>query len=194
MSSTRLLILGAVRILQPVHGYEVKRELDTWSVEAWTNLATGSIYHALGQMAREGLLEEVESETVGKRPRRTTYRLTRWGEETFQRLLREHWWERKPIIDPFMVAWNFMPVLPRDELLAGLRHRMAGAQHVAAASAYIERQVLQDAPPHVEESIRLMTARVTAEIEWCERVIARVEAGELPGEWKGEPAPRKGAP
>ena len=27
MSSTRLLVLGAVRIFQPVHGYDVRREL-----------------------------------------------------------------------------------------------------------------------------------------------------------------------
>jgi hypothetical protein len=27
-STTRLLVLGVVRIFQPVHGYEVRRELD----------------------------------------------------------------------------------------------------------------------------------------------------------------------
>ena len=33
MSATRLLVLGAIRIMQPVHGYEVRRELVSWRVE-----------------------------------------------------------------------------------------------------------------------------------------------------------------
>ena len=47
MSSTRLLILGAVRIFQPVHGYFVRRELLTWRVEQWAKINPGSIYNAL---------------------------------------------------------------------------------------------------------------------------------------------------
>jgi hypothetical protein len=39
MSSTRLLMLGAVRIFQPVHGYFVRRELLTWRVDQWASTA-----------------------------------------------------------------------------------------------------------------------------------------------------------
>ncbi len=35
MSATRLLVLGAVRIFQPAHGYLVRRELLSWDVENW---------------------------------------------------------------------------------------------------------------------------------------------------------------
>ena len=47
MSVTRLLVLGAVRIFQPAHGYLVRRELLSWRVEEWANVQPGSIYHAL---------------------------------------------------------------------------------------------------------------------------------------------------
>jgi DNA-binding PadR family transcriptional regulator len=56
MSSTRLLVLGLVRHRQPVHGYELHRELSAWNVDAWSELKSGSIYHALSRMALEGLL------------------------------------------------------------------------------------------------------------------------------------------
>ena len=46
MSSTRLLVLGVVRIFQPVHGYLVRRELLTWYVEEWASVNPGSIYNA----------------------------------------------------------------------------------------------------------------------------------------------------
>ena len=43
MASTRLLVLGVVRIFQPVHGYDVRRELLSWRVDQWANVAPGSI-------------------------------------------------------------------------------------------------------------------------------------------------------
>jgi len=45
------MILGLVRWMQPVHGYDVKRELESWQADEWTTIATGSIYHALRKMA-----------------------------------------------------------------------------------------------------------------------------------------------
>ena len=33
MSATRLLILGVLRFKQPTHGYDVRRELESWQAE-----------------------------------------------------------------------------------------------------------------------------------------------------------------
>src|SRR5437763_14733037 len=122
MSSARLLILGVLLHRQPIHGYDVRRELETWNAEQWTNIAYGSIYFALNKMAEEGLVEVINSDDkVGKRAGRTEYIITSKGKEEFERLLREHWWERKPTIDPFMVAITFMNALPHEELLEALK-------------------------------------------------------------------------
>ena len=37
-STTRLMVLGVVRILQPVHGYDVRRELLSWNAENWGHI------------------------------------------------------------------------------------------------------------------------------------------------------------
>ena len=86
MSATRLLLLGAVRIFQPVHGYFVRRELLTWHADSWAHLNPGSVYNGLRTLAREGFVEEVGTETEGGRPARTTYRLTADGEAEFMLL------------------------------------------------------------------------------------------------------------
>ena len=62
MSSTRLLVLGCVRLFQPVHGYEVRRELISWNADQWANINYGSIYHALNQLTKEGFLEVAGTE------------------------------------------------------------------------------------------------------------------------------------
>lgn len=58
MSSMRLLILGVLAQKKSAHGYEIRRELESWNAERWTNIAYGSIYFALKKMTDEGLLEK----------------------------------------------------------------------------------------------------------------------------------------
>jgi DNA-binding PadR family transcriptional regulator len=87
MSATRLLVLGVVRIFQPVHGYFVRRELLSWHVDEWASVNPGSIYNALRTLTREGYLEEVATD-AGGRPARTTYRFTADGETEFFSVLR----------------------------------------------------------------------------------------------------------
>jgi DNA-binding PadR family transcriptional regulator len=175
-----LLILGVLRFKQPAHGYSIRRELETWRAEQWANIAYGSIYHALGKMAEEGLIEAVDTEQAGKRPARTTYRITSDGEEEFQRLLREYWWELKPLIDPFQVALTFMNELPRDELLAAMRHRQTRVQAFLAGFSFAIKSWNEYVPRHIEENLRLISARYAAEVPWAEEMIGKVERGELP--------------
>lgn len=183
MSVSRLLILGVLRTKQPTHGYEIRRTLETWGAEQWTNIAYGSIYHALSKMAREGLIEPAGvEEGPGKGPARTAYSLTGSGEGEFHRLLREHWWNLKPVKDPFQVALTFMDELPRDELLAVLRHR--ADQLRVDLNTYEWSTRLKTTPPgtprHVAENMRLHAARTEAELNWTKEAIEKVERGDLP--------------
>ena len=179
MSTTRLMILGLVYWRQPVHGYEVRRELESWHADEWANIAPGSIYHALRKLAEEGLLEEVATERVGARPARTTYRITAKGETEFTQLLWRYWWEYQPPIDPFLAGFAFLPHLPRVEAVAALRNRarmlraMVEMRQVALATEFMR----QLKPAHVAWQFELLIDRMTVEIAWCERVAARLEAG-----------------
>ena len=101
-STTRLLVLGVVQIFQPVHGYDVRRELVSWQAQEWASIKPGSIYNALKSLTREGLLEVVGTDQVGGRPERTTYQLTAEGTKEFRKLLRHEWWTVRWPIDPMM--------------------------------------------------------------------------------------------
>jgi DNA-binding PadR family transcriptional regulator len=181
MSATRLLILGVLHFKQPTYGYEVRRELETWHADRWANIAYGSIYHALKKMAEEGLIETVGEEQVGNRPARIGYTITPAGEDTFQNLLREYWWEVKPVIDPFMVAVAFMPFLPNEEIIAALRTRKTAIEATIEALEFQAKQPPDEyRPPHVAELLRLMARRAAVEIDWSKEVVTKVEAGELP--------------
>ncbi|MFU8852113.1 PadR family transcriptional regulator [Micromonospora sp. SL1-18] len=179
MSATRMMILGLVRWMQPVHGYDVRRELLSWSADKWANVQPGSIYHALRKLTDEGLLRAVSTEQVGARPARTTYEVTPKGEDEFETLLRAQWWQLHEPPDPFVAAFSFLPAMPRDEAAAALRNRAnllrAGVESMRASldSDWVRNRK----PVHVGWMFELWLARAEAEMAWCGRIADRIESG-----------------
>lgn len=194
MSATRMMILGLVQWMQPVHGYDVRRELLSWSADKWANIQPGSIYHALRKLADEELLREVATEQVGSRPARTTYEITEKGAEEFTALLRGNWWSIATPPDPFMAAFSFLPAMPRAEAAAALRNRAAqlgaGNEQLRAA---IGADWARSKPTFVTWMWELSMERSEAEIRWCGRIAGLIESGEsyLPVGVK-DPAPSDG--
>ncbi|MFC6014950.1 PadR family transcriptional regulator [Plantactinospora solaniradicis] len=179
MSATRMMILGLVRWMQPVHGYDVRRELLSWSADKWANVQPGSIYHALRKLAEEGQLREVATEQVGARPARITYEITPKGEDEFQNLLRGLWWNLGEVVDPFFAAFSFLPALPRDEASAALRNRarLLRSTNDSLRAAMESGWMKQGKPTHVAWMWQLSIARAEGEIAWCERIADLIDAG-----------------
>jgi DNA-binding PadR family transcriptional regulator len=180
-----MMILGLVQWMQPVHGYDVRRELLSWSADKWANVQPGSIYHALRKMSEEGLLRELTTEQVGGRPARTSYEITEKGKAEFQSLLRGNWWHVTASPDPFMAAFSFLPALSREEAATALRNRAtqlrAGVQQLEAATT---AEWADHKPVFVAWMWELTIVRSEAEIAWCERTAKKIEADEpyFPGD------------
>ncbi len=179
MSSTRLLVLGAVRIFQPVHGYDVRRELLSWKVDLWANVAPGSIYNALKTLTKERFLKIVGTGQIGGRPERTQYSLTPDGEKEYQALLRDTLWRVIPPVDQLMPALCFMPSLSRQELAAALEHRIGQVEGALKHIAFARLEIRPpETPEHVKELYDLQAARLAAEIPWARTLIERLARGE----------------
>ena len=177
-SSTRLLVLGVVRIFQPVHGYDVRRELLSWRAEEWANVSPGSIYNALKSLTKDGLLEVAGAGQVGGRPERTTYRLTADGEEEFMRLLRDTWWNVRPPLDPLLPAVSFLWAMDREELMQALMHRVRQIEGMRRHGKFAEAAMRKSATPeHVAEMMKLIDARIASEIAWAHDLMALLAAG-----------------
>ena len=178
MSSTRLLVLGVVRIFQPVHGYDVRRELLSWRVDQWANVAPGSIYNALKTLTKEKFLKVAGTGQIGGRPERTQYSLTPEGEREYQDLLRATWWRVLPPIDDLMPALCFMPTLSQEELIAALEHRISAIEGAIKHLEFSRADVKPpDTPDHVKELYDRMQAGFASEIPWARTLIERLNRG-----------------
>jgi DNA-binding PadR family transcriptional regulator len=191
MSATRLLVLGAVRIMQPVHGYDVRRELISWRIEESANVKPGSIYSALKTLEKDGLIEVTDQSSKGGRPERTSYALTVEGEKEFQLLLRESWWSvHRPAI-PLIPALCLLPHMPREELIAALSSRVSQLSASVEGTRFLRESIKDGAtgadggiPEHVREIADFQTAHLKAELTWTKQLIARLRDGtyQLAGE------------
>ncbi|GAB3481073.1 PadR family transcriptional regulator [Amycolatopsis cihanbeyliensis] len=121
MSATRLPVLGAVRGFGTAHGYAVRGELVSWGAEEWADIKWGSVYHALRQLTKEGLLTATE---LGDPTGRVDYEFTEQGAVEFFHLLRRalRRFEHRP--DLWMAGLALLPALPRAEAIELPRQRV----------------------------------------------------------------------
>jgi DNA-binding PadR family transcriptional regulator len=175
------------------HGYQVRRELLTWSADKWANVKPGSIYHALKKMSAEKLLEQVDVEPGDAGPDRVAYRLTPAGEAEFEILLTTSLSSPGVTGHDMSAAVTLMTALPRQRVVDLLRHQLLRleADH-RSALLLTEQGMKHGEPAQVGDLYRLWERHAETSISWLKGVIERLEAGEYvmaddPGRAFGEP-------
>ncbi|MFF9473288.1 PadR family transcriptional regulator [Streptomyces roseolus] len=189
MSAIRLLVLGAVKQHGRAHGYQVRNDLEYWGAHEWSNAKPGSIYHALKQMAKQGLLraEELAPSTVGGPPR-VEYEITEAGREEYLRLLREALATYDQQMDVLSAAVGFVVDLPRAEVVELLRERLRRLD--AWRTSVTEYYVPEGGPAqlgHIGEIMHLWVHSADAGREWTLGLIERIEGGAYTFAGEGEP-------
>jgi DNA-binding PadR family transcriptional regulator len=178
-STTRTLVLGCVKLFQPVHGYDVRRELMTWHAQDWANAAPGSIYSALKILVKEGALEVVGTKAIGGRPERTMFRITPRGEQELFEAVRDTWWNVKMLVDPMVAGVSMISFMERAEAIQALEARIVLIEgNVLHATLVTDAIDGRETPPHVREMMWLISARAMAEVAWARAFITRLRAGE----------------
>jgi DNA-binding PadR family transcriptional regulator len=129
-----------------MHPYEMQRLLRERHKDELLALKRGSLYHAINRLSRDGLIEAISTRREGRRPARTTYRLTPGGAAALVSSLHA------------MVA---VPRRETSELFAGLSFLV-----------YLDPD---DAAAQVEERIRRLEAEIDELTAARKRLIARVK-------------------
>ncbi|MFE0422356.1 PadR family transcriptional regulator [Streptomyces sp. NPDC058953] len=189
MSAIRLLVLGSVRQHGRAHGYQVRNDLEYWGAHEWSNAKPGSIYHALKQLAKQGLLlaHEVAPSTAGGPPR-VEYEITDEGAGVFFTLLRQSLtdWDQKT--DSLSAGLGFMVELERAEVISLLRERIA--QMEGWRSAVVDYYDPAQGPGqfgHIGEIMHLWLSSADFGKEWTLALIGRIEGGAYVFAGEGEP-------
>ncbi|MFC9642449.1 PadR family transcriptional regulator [Streptomyces mirabilis] len=189
MSAIRLLVLGAVRQHGRAHGYQVRNDLEYWGAHEWSNAKPGSIYHALKQMAKQGLLiaHEIAPSTAGGPPR-TEYEITDQGTEEYFTLLRRSLtaYDQKP--DILSAALGFMVDLGRTETLELLQERVRAIEEWRkSVTGYYTPEHGPGQLGHIGEIMNFWVHSADSGALWTRGLIERIQGGAYTFAGEGEP-------
>jgi DNA-binding PadR family transcriptional regulator len=168
MNLSKLMVLGLLASQGPRHGHQIRRDAERTNVGNWGGVSVGALYRELRRMEREGLVEAVRSEQVGRRPARTVYRITESGGRELRSLRGEAIRGLRFGPDAFGVALVFGRTWGRSELAGLLRDRR---QAIVAALAGLEAegahlQVRGEIGPLDVAMFRRRAMQLEAELRW----------------------------
>jgi DNA-binding PadR family transcriptional regulator len=152
--NVRLLTLGFLIEYGPAHGYELRKAAEESAAESWAGVLPGSIYHALKQMEKEGLVR-LEATPAKGHQTKAVYAVTAAGRNAFQELVRQSWREKVTALPTgFYGAVNFYKALPKKEVREAIKAQIEAVEkeidywkqgkEVKAAFLEPERKVLLD--------------------------------------------------
>ncbi|ANL69934.1 transcriptional regulator protein (plasmid) [Rhizobium phaseoli] len=130
MSSIRFFILSCFEEIGPTHGHHLRKEAERKRMPLWTDVTVGAVYGAIGRLASEGLLREIDRQSEGNRPARQIFEITPEGRAVLQdlrrQLLEEVWFRYDPfdlgisVAEGYDQKWLYDTLIKRREATASM--------------------------------------------------------------------------
>jgi DNA-binding PadR family transcriptional regulator len=180
-----LAILSAVAH-RPMHPYEMAAALRGWGKDRDMEIKWGSLYTVVQNMAKHGLLAEVESTRQGRRPERTVYRITEAGRAELVDWTRELLSVAEGEFPRFRAGLSVIAVLAPDEVTSLLQQRLSALNaDIAKLRDSLDRE-RDEVPRLFLIEVEYDLAILVAEAAWVGSLLAELTSGTLPGlpEWR----------
>jgi DNA-binding PadR family transcriptional regulator len=120
----RLLILGVLH-RGDFHPYEIKRRLAAAMVECYIDVDVGTLYYAVRQLEKAGLIEAKAQERVARGGMRTIYSITPEGRAEFREGLHRQFDVEGPVSQTLYGALLFLHLADEAIVRDKLRARIA---------------------------------------------------------------------
>jgi DNA-binding PadR family transcriptional regulator len=163
----------------PMHPYQMQRLLHLRQKDEILVLKRGSLYHAIGRLLRADLIAEEATEREGKRPERTTYRITSTGLDAFVTKLRNIIATPRRESSEFMAAMSFLVYLDPEEAVHLLQDRARKLDaEIAQVSAGLAAELDQAGRINLVE-FEYLLAMLKAELAWVRELEKEIQEGRL---------------
>ena len=169
---------------RPMHPYEMQRLLRERHKDDVLVLKRGSLYHAIRRVLRSGLVEPVKTAREGRRPERTTYRITRSGEQELARWLQRIISQPRRETSAFKASLSFLLHLAVDDATTVLQARETRLEEeIAELDAMLHARLPVVTRINLIESEYLRDMR-RAELRWVGAVLRDLQSGQLTWNFK----------
>jgi DNA-binding PadR family transcriptional regulator len=164
---------------RPMHPYEMNRLLLERHWDEVLVLKRGSLYHAIRRVLSAGLIVAIGTTRDGRRPERTTYRITPAGEEQLVRWLRDM--VALPVRESstFMASINFLIHLTPSDAAAQLERRAQRLEQEVGGVEAGMKILVQRLPRFLLLEAEYMLSMRQSELQWVRKVLEELRSGHL---------------
>ena len=173
--NARLLTLGVLH-RGDFHPYEIKRRLQAAMVECYIDVDVGTLYYAVRQLEKNGLIEAVAQERVARGGMRTIYRITAKGRAEFRRGLHEQFEGEGPVSKQLYAALLFLQLADLAVVERALPERIERLDELIAKLGPIQGQPY---PCPLDwrrlPAPAISTASASSTEQWLQELLAEIE-------------------
>jgi DNA-binding PadR family transcriptional regulator len=173
--NARLLVLGVLH-RGDFHPYEIKRRLEAALVECYIDVDVGTLYYAVRQLAKGGLIEEAAHERVARGGMRTIYRLTDAGRADFIHALNEEIEREGPVARTLYGPLLFLHLADESLVKAALQRKIGRLRDLAAKAGTVREQLSSRLSTGGRYLIDHIEQQRLLDLQWLERLLKEVEA------------------
>ena len=173
-----LLILGVLH-RGNFHPYEIKRRLKNAMVECYTDVDVGTLYYAIRQLEKNGLITAVRQERVARGGVRTIYGISASGKQRFQHLLDEQFAAEGPVAETLYSAMLFLQFSNLPLVAERLRTRISRETERIREITGIRKQIGSTAATGALHLMKHIELQRRLDRKWLHGVLADVEKGRV---------------
>lgn len=171
----RSLILGVLH-RGDFHPYEIKRRLENAMVECYIDVDVGTLYYAIRQLEKEGLISAVSHERVARGGMRTVYRISPRGKAEFRELLHRQFEEEGPVSQTLYGALLFLHLSDLATVEDLVRRRIARLDELIAKLAPLRKELAPVISTGGEHLLRHLDKQRRLDRDWLKGLLADIEA------------------
>jgi DNA-binding PadR family transcriptional regulator len=171
----RLLILGVLH-RGNFHPYEIKRRMQNAMVECYMDVDVGTLYYAIRQLEKEGLIAAVSRERVARGGMRTIYRITPKGKTEFQKSLHQQFEEEGPVPQTLYGALLFLHLSDLAVVEDVLQRRLERLDELIAKLGPIRKELAPVISTGGEHLLQHIEKQRRLDREWLKGLLADVKA------------------
>ena len=161
------------------HPYEIKRRLTQAMIECFTDVDVGTLYYAVRQLAKCGLLTAVARQRVARGGIRTVYRITARGRDRFRELLHSQFAAEGDLRETLYGHMLFLHLADLKLVGEALRIQIERRNARLAEIRKLRRQWAPMLPTGSRQLMQHMAEQCRLDLRWLCAVLADVEAGRI---------------
>lgn len=162
-----------------MHPYEMQRVMHQRHTDELLALKRGSLYHAINQLQRDGLIEPVETSREGRRPERTVYQITPDGQTELRLWMFELLSTPVNESSQFTAALAFIRHVTPEQALEHLQSRIGSLAAGIAVIQAVEHAVTSLVGRASVLELEYQRALAQAEVSWLRSIAADLQTGKL---------------